>query len=272
MEVGSLGFETDLMVRRLSGSAVLDRADHLVVRTPLNPDFYWGNFLLIPLPAGGELERWIGVFAAEFPQAGHIALGIDGVDGRLGDLDLSLVPGLEPDMAEVMTADGMVGAGPPPAGVLVRALHSDGDWAQLLELRTVVMEEEGPFTPEHRLFLERRTEEGRAVCADGHAAFFGAFVDDRLRSTLGIYSDGTGTARYQSVETHPDYRRRGLAAALVIRAAEHALSELGAHRLVIVADSDGPAIGLYCRLGFRSIEYQIQLQRAITPASETSQP
>ena len=84
MEVGSLGFGPDLMVRRLSGSAVLDRVDHLVVRTPLNPSFYWGNFLLVPSPAELELERWLGAVRRQIPQAGHIALGIDGVDGALG--------------------------------------------------------------------------------------------------------------------------------------------------------------------------------------------
>ena len=40
---------------------------------------------------------------------------------------------------------------------------------------------------------------------------------------------------------------------------------MGAHRLVIVADSDGPAIRLYRLLGFRSVEFQVQLQRAMTP-------
>ena len=224
MEVRSLGFQTDLMVRRLSGSTVLDRLDHLVVQTPLNPFFYWGNFLLIPPPSHSELERWIGVFEADFPEAGHIALGIDGVDGSLGDLDLSQTPGLKPDMAEVMTADGILRSGSPPPAAILRALHSDDDWVQALDLRAVLLEEEGAVTPEHRVFLERRTDECRAVTSDGKAAFFGAFVDHRLRSTLGIFSDGNGTARYQSVETHPDYRRRGLAGHLVIRAADHASS------------------------------------------------
>lgn len=139
MEVRSLGFQTDLMVRRLSGSTVLDRGDHLVVQTPLNPFFYWGNFLLIPPPGRSELERWIGVFEADFPEAGHIALGIDGVDGSLGDLDLSPIPGLEPDVAEVMTADGIVGPGSLPPAAILRELHSDDDWVQVLELRTVLL-------------------------------------------------------------------------------------------------------------------------------------
>ena len=266
MEVRSLGFQTDLMVRRLSGSTVLDRVDHLLVRTPLNPSFYWGNFLLIPPPGRAELERWIGVFEADFPEAGHIALGVDGTDGWPGDVDLSPTPGLEPDIAQVMTADRIGSSGYPPPAAILRELRSDDDWAEVRELRTVLLEEEGAVAPQQRVFLERRIDECRAVSSDGRAAFFGASVDDRLRSMLGIFSDGTGTARYQSVETHPDYRRRGLAGHLVIRAAEHAFSQLAAHRLVMVAEPDGPAIGIYRRLGFRSVELQVQLQRAATPS------
>jgi len=34
MEIQSLGFRTDIMVRRLSGSVVDERANYLVIRTP----------------------------------------------------------------------------------------------------------------------------------------------------------------------------------------------------------------------------------------------
>ena len=35
----SLGFATDLMIRRLAGSTVDDRGPYLVVRTPANPTY-----------------------------------------------------------------------------------------------------------------------------------------------------------------------------------------------------------------------------------------
>jgi ribosomal protein S18 acetylase RimI-like enzyme len=263
MEVQSLGFQTDLMVRRLSGSAVEDRGDHIVVRTPANPDFYWGNFLLIPVPVPGhsEIDRWLDVFAAEFPEAGHIAVGVDGVTGQQGGTDIARIPGLEADVAEVMTAATLTAPVPPPEAVLLRQLGSDEDWAGALELRTA-MEGEGGSAG-HRIYQERRIQECRSLVAGGHGAFFGAVVDGRVCSMLGIVSDGRGTARYQSVDTHPDHRRQGLAGSLVARAAEFARSELAARRLVIVAESDGPAIGLYRRLGFRRTELQVQLERPL---------
>ena len=48
VEVISLGFRTDVMLRGLEGSEVVDHADHVTVRTPGNPDFWWGNAGAIP--------------------------------------------------------------------------------------------------------------------------------------------------------------------------------------------------------------------------------
>jgi hypothetical protein len=50
MQVTSLGFQTDLALRVLEGAEITDRGDYLVVRTPDNPTFYWGNFLLLARP------------------------------------------------------------------------------------------------------------------------------------------------------------------------------------------------------------------------------
>jgi len=61
------------------------------------------------------------------------------------------------------------------------------------------------------------------------------------------------------VETHPGYRRRGLAGALVAMAGHHGITDLDATALVIVADPRGPAIDLYRSLGFRDTEHQVQL-------------
>jgi hypothetical protein len=77
MDVVSLGYRTDLMVRALEGSEVADRGDYITVRTAANPVFWWGNFLLLPAEAlSGPPDRWLELFASEFPEAGHVALGI----------------------------------------------------------------------------------------------------------------------------------------------------------------------------------------------------
>ena len=91
--------------------------------------------------------------------------------------------------------------------------------------------------------------------------WWGAFVDDVLASSLGVFVASTGLARYQDVQTHPAYRRRGLCSALLHAAGRHALAELGARRLVIVADPDDEAVRIYRRAGFRDGETQLQASR-----------
>ena len=60
MRVSSLGFGTDVALRVLEGGEVADRGDYLVVRTAGNPDYWWGNFLLLTAwPEPGSGDRWL---------------------------------------------------------------------------------------------------------------------------------------------------------------------------------------------------------------------
>jgi ribosomal protein S18 acetylase RimI-like enzyme len=248
-EVHSLGFRTDLMLRRMAGSAIEERAGYLVVRTPANPGFWWGNFVLFADPPSGT--GGLAVFAAEFPVAAHVAIGVDSTDGILGDVLLDL--GLTAEVNAVLTAQNVRAPSPGPT---VRALSSDDDWRQATELRLACYYETP--TPDERQFTELQVVEQRRLCQTGHGTWFGAFVQGRMRSGAGLFHDG-GLARFQSVETHPDFRREGLASAVLGHAARR---EPGARTLVIVADPADQAIQLYRALGFTEAEYQIQLYRA----------
>jgi len=87
VDLTSLGYRTDLALLQLGGTEVDDRGDHLVVRSPHNPRFWWGNFLLLSgVPAPEGTDAWLERFAAEFPGAEHLALGFDGTHGRVDDL------------------------------------------------------------------------------------------------------------------------------------------------------------------------------------------
>ena len=82
-----------------------------------------------------------------------------------------------------------------------------------------------------------------------------------ILSGLGIFGAGEGVARYQSVETHPDARSRGLAGTLVHTAGEWAREHLGTRTLVIVADPDYHAQRLYESVGFTGTETQLAFQK-----------
>ncbi|MBV9292877.1 MAG: GNAT family N-acetyltransferase [Frankiales bacterium] len=259
MEVRSLGWQTDLMVRRLAGSSVEDRGDHIVVRTPHNPDYWWGNFFLMPAPPrAGDAETWLAQFAAEFPGAAHVAIGLDGVDGDVGHEPDLRAAGLVPELSVVLTTTTL----PQPVRVdpaaEVRALTTDEDWEQETALRLLVRDVDEVAGER---FIRRRIAETRELIDSGRGLWVGGFVDGRLVSSLGLVTDGSGLGRYQTVETHPEFRRRGLAGLGIRHAAELAMASYGVNRLVIIADVDYFALDLYRRLGFADAERQAQWER-----------
>ncbi len=262
----SLGFRTDLMVRRLTGSLIAEHASHLVVRTPTNPDFWWGNFILVDGPVRrGDADRWAVAFADAFPRAPHLALGVDGADGEAGDESELARLGVTVEVTSVLTATRLTPPARPPAAATIRPLAGDDDWAQAARLRAACHSDEEP-SAEERLFIARTVAEERRLCEAGGGVWFGAFVDGQLRSGAGLVSDGGGLARFQNVETHPGHRRGGLASAVVHGLGQYGLGqrgerELGARTLVIVADPDDEAIRVYRALGFVDTERQVQLQR-----------
>jgi len=255
VKVRSLAFRTDLLVRRLAGSVILDRPSHLVVRTSTIPSFWWGNFVLV---APDALPEAPDLFAAEFPEASHLAIGVDGTDGEASRCAGWERLGISAEIDTVLTASSLQ-APARPARAGLRALTED-DWEQAAQLRHACDESEP--SEEHTAFLTAKLAEERRLCETGGTTWFGAFVDGEMRAGLGIVLDGRGLARYQHVETHPAFRRRGLASSLVHFAGVEAMAG-GARTLVIVADPDAKAIGIYRSLGFTGTERQVRFQRTV---------
>jgi ribosomal protein S18 acetylase RimI-like enzyme len=267
VNVISLGYRTDLMLRELEGSTITDRGDYLVIRSPAQPGFWWGNFLLLARPPGpGEARGWLARFAAEFPAAGHVALGIDGTDAAAVDVAGLVAEGLHYDHSTVMTASAV--HEPPRINMAAtfRPLTGDDDWQQAAGLRAACYGGEPGFDQD---FIIQRAAAERALTEAGHGAWFGAFIDGRLLAQLGLICRD-GLARYQNVETHPAARRQGLAGTLVWQAGQHGLTGLGARTLVMVADPDEAAIRLYRSVGFADSETQIAFERQ-PPASPDDQ-
>ena len=259
MDVTSLGYRTDLALLRLGGSLVKDRGDHLVVRTPDNPTFWWGNFILLERPpAPDRAQHWIDVFHDAFPTAKHLAIGIDGTTGTAEDVAGFTALGLEVELSSVMTAQSVQEPPRPNREAAYRRLETDQDWADLVDLRMAIEEEHEPEA--YREFATAKARTSRALSGAGHGAWFGAFLDQRMVSTMGIVRADGDLARFQNVETHPDARGRGLAGTLVHHVSRYAFDELGATTLVMVADPEYLAIRVYRSVGFTSSETQLQLQ------------
>ncbi len=251
------GWATDLAILEHSGSIVEDHGDHLLVRTPNNPDFHWGNCLFVTdEDCVNDAAKWVTAFRSAFPEANWIALGLIRMPD---DQDAWVAHGLDLELDEVLTTSTLPRQTPLPDGYTVRRLDGQ-DWEKSIardvaeNLRTNEYEAQT-----HERFARAKAQAQRALSESNVGARFGAFADDQLVADLGIVRCGT-TARYQSVGTDDEHRRRGLASHLLGVAARWAADQ-GCDRWVIVTEATNPAGRVYRRVGFEPDVGNVQAYR-----------
>ncbi len=261
MQVKSLGYRTDLIFASFDGE-IFDRGDYMVIRSPTNPTFYWGNFLLFSQPPRkGDHERWRELFVQEIgapPEVEHQTFGWDSLEGDEGEIQPFLQAGFRPNRGIVMRSTGLPTLTRPPSQVNVRTLMTEADWTKALDNQVICREEEFEETA-YREFWHRQRARYREMVASGLGDWYGAFIEGRLVADLGIFHD-RGLGRFQSVETHPSFRRWGIAGTLIAEASRLAKTQYDIDTLVIVADEGSGAARLYESLGFQPVEVQVGLE------------
>lgn len=117
-----LVWAADLAVLRLLGSLIEERRDHLVVRTPDNPGFHWGNCLVVTDAAAVEdAGRWTAPFHAAFPDATWISIGLIRAPG---DKQPWIRYGVDVEVDPVLTTQTVPRLPSLPAGYTVRPLRN----------------------------------------------------------------------------------------------------------------------------------------------------
>jgi len=261
MKLNSLGYRTDLIFHAFDAE-IIDRGDHLAIRTPSNPGFYWGNFLLFSQPPQeGDFTRWRDLFTREIgapPETQHQVFGWDSPEGEEGVVQPFLQAGFRIGREVVLTSSEPSRPSRPSDLVNIRPLQSGTDWEQAVENQVVCRQPEFE-EDEYRDYREQQMDRYQNIVAAGLGDWYGAFVDHRLVADLGLFHD-QGLARYQTVQTHPDFRRQGIAGTLVYSAGRQSMENYGLHTLVIVADQASNAARLYESLGFKITEKQVGLE------------
>ena len=270
----SLGWRTELIFARFDAE-VIARPDCLVVRTAHNPTFWWGNFLLFDhAPAPGEAAHWLASFEAEIacrqPDSRHIAFGVDTEEPFELPGELLRV-GFSRHAGTVLTMERSALRPPPVAlavGFRIAALDLPAQAGAAVEQQVAADAGEHQPVAEYRVFRERQMQRYAAMQRAGLGHWFGVFAltaqGEPLVAGCGLFRDGTGAqalGRFQFVSTHPAWRRRGLCRALIHAVCRHGFEVMNLGTLVIVADPDDVAIGLYESLGFRRSATTWHLER-----------
>jgi len=247
----SLGFRTEMIFHHFDG-IVLDRNDYLVVKTPSNPGFMFGNLLLFfQAPRLGSLEKWKTLFRGEFkdtPAVRHFTFLWDSPSEGTGDVTELRTEGFEVDFSVVLTA---LSVHPPTKSNLqveVRPIMTDTEWKEVTEAQ--IFSKAAEYDEKsYRQFKEKQMARYRAMSEKGLGHWFGAFINGTLVGDLGVYQEGH-IGRFQSVETHPDFRRQGVCGTLVYESAKYAFDKMGCTHLVMVADENYHAAKIYESVGF----------------------
>lgn len=235
----------------------------LAVFTPSNPGYYFGNyFILSAAPDAGDFARLQAEFDSAFrnaPDVRHAAFAFPGgMDERTRKVFADAGYTIEDRV--VMIAERIVPFDP-PGGVRIRPLLDERDLEAHLDMQMASRPPEHEETA-YRVFMERQIEHRRALVDEIGGVWLGAFAGQALAGSCGIFPVGGEAARFQDVIVHPDYRRRGVASALVSAAGAWALERFGVRTLIIVAKSDAPARRLYERIGFTAMQHETALWKA----------
>jgi GNAT superfamily N-acetyltransferase len=244
-----------------SRGRIVDRGDYLVVSTPTDPGYYYGNLLVLPAPPQvGEVAYWSRRFTEELgenPAIRHVTLWWDGTTGDLGAADELRAAGFITEVSQVMRATPAEQLAPAPtlARIQLRALTAD----EVLATHAIAWSLADRHDDAYRTFLRRRAEWQRGMVVRGAAQFWGAIDPDGLHPPLvagGQLVASVGIvavdrlARYQDVQVIATHRGHGIAAALLAAAAR----AVAADSVVIVAEPNSRASRVYERAGFRTVE------------------
>lgn len=249
-----LGLQTDIDVLGDRAELVeLAAGRARAVRAPSMPRYHWGNFLVYQrAPEPGDLAQREADFDAAFadlPEVQHCTfawddpVGPDGAIAQFTDVGYEYEPGLVLTTREPAVPPRFDGS------LDVRLVETDVDWDAVRVGSVACRDGEGDSEADDSAFLRSREAHRRELVARGTLRWLAAWVDGHVAGNLGIHVvDGRG--RFQAVETHPEFRRRGICATLVHADARMAIDELDARDLVIVAIDGEPAARIYESVGF----------------------
>lgn len=262
MDPISLAARTDLAVLG-PASRVDDEGDHLVVRSPDNPGFIWGNYLLFSAPpSAGDLPRWCRLYDEAFRHSpGRVARTFtwDRADGFEGAALEFVDAGFALERTDILVCRRALAPPRRNPGLDIRPLEGDLEYGAAVDMQVQSREPcfaEAPY----RRFRLARMAAYRLLVAEGRGQWWGAFLDGTLVGDLGLFVV-EGLGRYQFVTTDPAHRRRGVCSTLLAVTATAALARPDVHALVIAADPEGHARAIYESVGFTHAEWQLGLTR-----------
>ncbi len=256
MKLKSLGLTTELIFMD-DNCSIIDRGSYTVIKTPSNPSYFWGNYLVFDKPPiNGDFNKWHKIFDEEFksyPTKPKHYLFAWETESTNQDLTAFKNAYYKYEKGVALSTTKI---NPPPKinnEVEVKKISIKDHLQEIIQHHKACADP-SLVTAYYDEFKEKQFNNYIRLVDEGRGHWFGAFLNNKLVADLGIFHKD-GVARYQLVGTHPDYRRQGICGTLVYKAGLVALTEYNAKTLVMVADDDYHAARIYESVGFKPNDY-----------------
>jgi GNAT superfamily N-acetyltransferase len=252
------------------------RDGFVAVENPQNPLHFGGNMLVFPgPPRHGDLERWLALWDETFgDRFDHRTFEWDTAGGEEGASAEFVDAGFDLHRTSILAASP--GDIRPPekdtshVEVVEVDLAAAGDDVVALGLASDPAMAAREGVERHREYQRKQLARRQRAIEAGRGFWLGARAGDgTLTGALGLFDVGGGIARYQHVDTHPDWRRQGICSRLLYGAAQRGAERLDVDTLVIAADREYHALDLYRKAGFAERELSAGLCRVPAPPAES---
>ncbi|MDA8792034.1 GNAT family N-acetyltransferase [Bacteriovoracaceae bacterium] len=260
MEIKSLIIQTDLIFAKFAGS-IEYRSDMAIIRTPSNPRFHWGNFIVFKNPPKiDDCQNWKRIFDQEFDyyKGPHHYTFVWDIDGSETSCDKEIIKAFEKyefDYEDSIALSCSELNAPKQLNheIKIREIKTESEWQEVIKLQILCGDEKYKKNGTYEKFKIDQFKNYRKMYEADLGFWYGAFIGETLVADLGIFHS-RNLARYQSVETHPDYRNKGICGTLVYQSSLMLLKHFNIDQFVMVADPNYHAARIYENVGFKNVE------------------
>ena len=229
------------------GNEVFQQDGATFIRNTSHPLIHDANHVTrITAVAPAEIDALLDSVEREYTHCRHRRFDTDARTPPQFAARLSL-DGYTPDHELLLLlVGGVIGT---PRKHDIRPMESESDWADFALLRRMDWEEHSARTGRQ---ADKEVSDSQTTLRrvkQPPVQYWGAWMDGRPVAYLNSWEGSQGVGQLEDVFTHPDYRHRGLATALIHHGAADARKK-GAGPVAIVADPTDTPKHMYAALGF----------------------
>ena len=259
MVIRSLSYSTLLHVLSFN-SSIQHKSEYIVVKTPDNSRYYWGNFLFFHHPPKQDsMSEWEFLFDKEFSgmAINHKAFAWDSVSEEYGKVDAFIENGYYFEFDDVLMARDLFKPKYYNPDLTIKSIRSTNQWEQVCQLNLDCYKDDLDvnYMGHVKILMQdyiKQVEQGQGI-------WMGAFTGGQIVGDMGLFKAGGESGLILSVKTNPDYRAKGVCRTLLYHSTLLGFKHFGFKEILMVADKELSVEKIYRSVGFYCCEQGVSL-------------